>query len=551
MTPRLQTFLVALILAGSISCALGDDNFALAPSEHDNLIIFGPKGEHVAELAIPTISQVVTVGGTTFQISYGRDANNYLTAILAPSSSQPQDLHFTVLNKTVSADKQAVVTLTFSDSKHVTVDPGYVGNVSVNSHTVRHHELLAEANPAPPPAPSQISTSAPHMAPRTTADLQPRDIPPPSHEAPAPVSHVASTPVVKQTTQTTSSVSHDTVSAPLPATKTDLMSSDQPAPATENTPPVNTPPVVGSLMAQPPMPVPGKGNDKEKFFWAEPITAPGGATPSVGIDQMKLTAVQGPVTLKLPNGETKPATDGMLVPSGSSISTSDKGSAAVFMGGVDSARFLPNTDAKVTENLDGSTRHTSINLKVGTVFSRVGHRPGEKQDYQVTTPEGVAAARGTAYAVCVTNSGGHEVTICATQDGIVTLTDTSDGHKISIIPLPSGQVAIGSIPKLSQDDMRDIFLAFMTDVQQFNANMQAIANNPNPTAADLAYYNSNKRFDKFTQLYDSNTLSLFPLFPNLTEFMDRVNDINYVVPNARRALNQQLEPFGNVPLTPF
>jgi ribosomal protein L27 len=295
----------------------------------------------------------------------------------------------------------------------------------------------------------------------------------------------------------------------------------------------------------------GAGAPKKKLFWAEPITPPNGSAPVIGIDQMKLAAVHGPVTLKLPNGETKPGADGMIIPSGTSISTADGASAAVFMGGVDSARFLPDTKAKVSQNLDGSLRHTSINLQVGTVFSRVGHRPGEKQDYEVRTPEGVAAARGTSFSTTVTNSGGHEVTIVATQDGVVTLTDSSDGHKIIITPLKSGQVSIGSIPKLPSDILAQIFVAFLTDLQQ--SNMQAIANMANPTAADLAYYNSNLGFDTNTQFYDTLSITFVPLFPSgdVSQFIDQHNNINDIVPATRRALNQQLEPFGNVPLTPF
>jgi len=538
---RIQILLAAILLIGGGSLfAQAADSFALAPSGNDSLVVFGPKGERVAELSVPTISKEVTVGSTSFQISYGRDASNDLTAILAPSSSKPQELQFTVLNKSITASKQAVVTLTFPDARHVSVDPGYVGTVSVNSHTLRHRELVDSAPPAAP-RPSTAQTAA--------TPVVKQSAPVPAKPAEPRVATTSTT----TTRQTTSSVSNET----------DVMPSSDGPTAHEQTGSLQPsalapPPLVGSLMAQPPLPTPkgivgAKPPPQGKLFWAEPITPPSGNPPTVGIDQMKLVAVHGPVTLKLPNGETKTGANGMIVPSGTSITTADKGSAAVFMGGVDSVRLLPGTEAKVSQKIQGSTRQSNVDLKVGTLFSRVGHRPGEAQDFQVHTPEGVAAARGTSFSVTVTTTGGHEVTICATQEGVVTLTDSSNGRVITITPLNSGQVSIGSVPGLPISTLRDIFIAFMTELQQFNTNMLAIAANPNPTAAEQAYYSNNFGFDSNTQFYDVNAGSLAILFlnPSDTNFMDRTNAINYVIPGARRAMNQQLEPFGNVPVTPF
>jgi hypothetical protein len=565
-----HTLVAAFILMGAVP-SFASDTFALAPGAHDTLVVFGPKGDRVAELSVPTISQVVTVGSTSFQISYGRDANNYITAIIAPSSSAPQDLHFTVLKKTVDADKQAVVTLTFQDDKHVIIDPGFIGTVTVDSHSLRHRNM-ADSEPAPAPAPTTVTTSTQttvQVAPHPSATLEPQDTSTPvTHTSSAPVSapvhHVAPAPmIVKQSVPASAPVAP---APPQPAGDSIVSSPHTSASLSNNAPlalgddptPIAPRPLIGSLMNQPPTPGPrgvigGPQAPDKKLFWAEPITPPSGAPPSVGIDEMKLVAVHGTVTVKLPDGDTKPGANGMIVPSSSSIMTADNSSAAVFIGGVDSARILPNTDAKVTEKLAGSDRKTKIDLRTGTVFSRVGHRAGENQDFEVKTPEGVAAARGTSFAVCVTTTNGHEVTICATQDGVVTLTDSSDGHVITVTPQNSGQVSIGSIPNLPPGLLRTIFVAFLVELQQFNANMQAIANNPNPTPAELAYYNANQGFDFNTQFYDANAGNLDTLFLSAADalLLDNNNDINTVVPGARRAQNQILEPFGTVPLTPF
>jgi hypothetical protein len=539
---RSNTLLVALLLiGGSASFAFGDDNFALAPGMNDRLDIFGPKGDKVAELSVPTISQIITVGSTSFQISYGLDANNELAAILSPSSTQPQPLHFSVLNKTIETDKQAVVTLTFPDPKHVIVDPGYIGTVTVNSRALRHRDLSQNTS-------SPTSSAAAPSASRSTAALEPQSRPAPSSASAFPPINQPATSNSRQQIASTSSGLPSSSDGPTANEQTGSSRPSSLAP----------PPLLGSPLAQPPIPIP-KGSSGagiaagKKLFWAEPITPPNGAPPTVGLDQMKLVAVHGPVTLKFPDGETKPGSDGMLIPSGTSITTEDHGSVAIFMGGVDSARLLPDSELKVAQKLEGSTRKTDLVLKTGTVFSRVGHRPGEKQDYEVHTPEGVAAARGTSFSVTVTTSAGHEVTVCATQDGVVTLTDSSDGHVITVTPLTTGQISIGSIPGLPTNTLRDIFIAFMTDVQQFNTNMQAIANNPNPTPAELAYFNNNEGFDENTQFYDVNagSLEILSVTPDGSLLFDRSNSIYNVVPAARRASDQQLEPFGTVPVTPF
>jgi hypothetical protein len=135
-------FLTALLLVAITSVAMAQDRFAIAIGAHDTLVVFGPKGDRAAQLPNPTIAQSVTAGGASFQISYGQDGQGRLTAIMSPSASDPVDLHFLVLGKSVDADKTAAVTLIFSANlKSVTIDPGYVGTVEVNSHRLPHHRL--------------------------------------------------------------------------------------------------------------------------------------------------------------------------------------------------------------------------------------------------------------------------------------------------------------------------------------------------------------------------------------------------------------------------
>ena len=513
MIRHLQTLVFALFLiGGGASYAIAQNNFSLAPVDHDKLIVLGPKGEQVAELTVPAISQSVSVGSISFQISYGLDSNNELSAVLSPSPSSPQPLRFTVLNKSIETDKQAVVTLTFPDPKHVIVDPGYVGNVTVNSRPVRHRDL--------------------------------------SKSTPAPSS----------TSQSTSGNMNQQVASSLPSPSSGPTANEQTG--SSNPSPLTPPPLIGSPLAQPPIPqtkglVGAHLPLGKPLYWAEPITPPSGTPPAEGINEMKLVAVHGPVTIKLPDGETKTGKEGTIVPSGSTVSTANDASAAVFMGGVNSARLMPNSEAKVSENLDGSTRRTDINLKVGTIFSRVGHRPGESQDYEVRTPEGVAAARGTSFSTTVTTTSGREVTIVATEDGVVTLTDNTSHSVVTITPQKSSSgaitVSIGSAPGLPTTVLRNIFIGFMMVVQQFNTNLNAILANPNPTPAEEAYLKANTAFDANTQFYDANdgSTAVIWLNPSDANLYNQRNSIYDVIPNARRATNQLLEPFGTVPITPY
>jgi hypothetical protein len=541
--------LLAFLIAGT-SFAIGDDRFSLAVGSHDMLVVFGPKGERVTELPIPSISQPVTVGATSFQVSYGRDANNMLTAILAPNPSQPQDLHFNVMNKSVDTDKQAVVTLTFSPGLNkVFVDPGYVGLVQVNSHSVKHREVADTYVPAPAPMPAATTAAADPAMGSTAATATP----------PA-------------------TTSYESPSAPM-ADSNPSYSLASPGP-----------------------------KKPEPVYWSEPVTAPDGTAPHVAANEMKLVEVQGPVSIKTASGETQDGEEGMIVPSGSTVMTAPGSSAAVFMGGVNSARLLPNSEAQIIQHVNGSVRNTTIDLHQGTVFSRVGRRPGETQDYQVRTPEGVAAARGTEFAdyrgtydgLLHGNHAGisplHESRLLAwnpISSGIVSDIANSivtaavggpahytfvakgvvglfiDGKPFATLTGLNGDVGKGSMPPT--DDTDHVFNQIMKDLQPFNSKLQGVLarmHDGTATPGDLTFYNNLKNtfFEQFgpTFPYDPDHPNDFALpITSYTGYKDAVygpdpSPYDYenpdpldLVPKARRASDQNLQPFGTCSLTPF
>jgi len=504
---RCSTVVTALVLVVTSLSASADDRFSVTLGAHDSLVIVGPNHER-QELPVPSISVPVTIGATAFQVSYGRDANNLLTAIIAPNPTQPQDLHFNVLSKSVDADKQAVVTLTFSPNSNgnarVSVDPGYVGSVQVNSRTVHRSEVASSApvrSSAPAPAPTTI-------APRSNDDMTPRgDLSP-------------------------ASVSYDA------------------APA-------------GGSYEAPTATATTQVQKKEPIFWAEPVTPPNGTPPDVGPTQMKLVEVQGNVTVRTPGGETRDGSEGMVIPSGSTVSTPAGSSVAVFMGGVNSARLLPDTEAQVTQHVNGATRNTMIDLHQGTVFSRVGHRPGETQDYEVRTPEGVAAARGTEFADH--RGHGHHYVFVAKNE----VDEVVNGQVIRRLTGIGGDVDKGAMPPA--DDVDKVFQEIMEALQPFNSKLHGVIdriNDGTATAADRTFYNNLKNtfFEEFGPIfpYDPNHPNdyLLPITSDTgmggSVHGGIVDPFDYENPNPldllpgfRRSVDQDLVPFGTNPLTPF
>ena len=327
------TLVTAFISLSEVSSsATAQDRFAVVIGEHSDLFIFGPKGENLGELSAPTVGKSVTVGDASFQVSYGLDSDGHLSAILSPSSG---DLHFILLGRNVDASNGAAVTLTIRTPSRVTIDPGSVGSVTVNSHSVKNLELLEGILRQEP------SVSAP--VPRTHTDIKPRELPP---------------------------------LAPPPA-------SQEVKPAA----PVGT--------NAPPKPTASTSATVTKYYWSEPGTPPNGPPPAVGLDEMKLVELHGSVSLKTADGVIKPAEEGMAIASGSTIITADNASAAVFIGGVNSVRLMPDCELTITLKLEGNLRKTVVGLDHGAVFSRIGHLVGEKEDFEVKTPEGVAIAHGT------------------------------------------------------------------------------------------------------------------------------------------------------------
>ncbi|PAW77074.1 MAG: hypothetical protein B9S32_12385 [Verrucomicrobia bacterium Tous-C9LFEB] len=419
---------IASVAILNVNSTYAEDRFSVTIGSKDQLVIFSPSGDKVAEFNPPAIAQPVKVGASTFQVSYGRDINDLWTVILAPTASSPTPLHFTTLANQVDSEKGGVVTLTYGkDLKTVTVDPGYIGVVKVNG--ARTTSPVAISN-TPAPVKVAPAVTAPPRKEEVVVQTAPVPAPAPAAESPKEIV----TPVA--TTTTTSTTVAET--APLPA----------------------APPVVPQL-------------NPKKTYWSEPVTPPNAKDlPSIATDEIKLLEVKGNVTVTMPNTTTEvPATSGMTIPSGATVKTGNDGSAAAYLGGVNSARLMPQTEGSINQTVANNKRETLIDLKNGVVFANVGRKPGETQDFKVKTPSGVAAAKGTAFVV---KAQGNQLFV-ATLAGQTGVTDSNGNFIGNSTPTGSGSPGIvTNQPGSTAQGNQAILASILVVVNAFNDKVNAL-----------------------------------------------------------------------------
>ncbi len=160
-----------------------------------------------------------------------------------------------------------------------------------------------------------------------------------------------------------------------------------------------------------------------------------------------------------PSGKSTKITEGSEIPAGSSIHTDADSTVGLKLVPGATTVVAPNTDLKLS-TLDYSqsggdkTRKIQIALQKGSLFSSLAKHDG-KSDFRITTPGGVAAARGTDWEVSYSTGAGLSVSC---TDGTVTLT-LPGGAKIII---PGGKITTSADGKttvtgnLSQDQVNSI-----------------------------------------------------------------------------------------------
>jgi hypothetical protein len=131
-----------------------------------------------------------------------------------------------------------------------------------------------------------------------------------------------------------------------------------------------------------------------------PVADP--APASTG-DGAVASEVEGNARILVP-GESafRPIREGESIPAGSSLMTSDSGSAVVSPAPGVVLRLLPNSVLRVNEaTASGNTPKVRLDLKEGGVINIISKAKYQQVDYEVSTPQGVCAARGTVFGLFV------------------------------------------------------------------------------------------------------------------------------------------------------
>ena len=130
------------------------------------------------------------------------------------------------------------------------------------------------------------------------------------------------------------------------------------------------------------------------------------------------------------NGQSQPVTEGMDIPQNAVIATTNQEVYVEVATGV-VASVKANSRVALT-SLSGS--NLELDLRQGSVVSQIDKSRMAGKTYGVRVGKGVAAARGTAYSVALSNNG---FSIAATADTVQYTTD--DGEKVTI---HAGQITI-------------------------------------------------------------------------------------------------------------
>jgi hypothetical protein len=183
---------------------------------------------------------------------------------------------------------------------------------------------------------------------------------------------------------------------------------------------------------------------------------------------------------------------------------------------------MPGTEVQVTQQLDGSVRKTVIALHKGTVFSRVGHRDGEKQNYQVQSPEGVAMAKGTEFADSLAN-GHHYVFVVK---GIVAM--LMNGIQTGLLTPTSSSLASGAMPNAT--DGNQVLFQVLTALQPFQTKLKTVIadiNSGTATPAEIGFFDSlRKTFSvAVDDVYDPTHPNLIGAFTSNTGSGDSVHSL--------------------------
>ena len=164
-----------------------------------------------------------------------------------------------------------------------------------------------------------------------------------------------------------------------------------------------------------------------------------------------VSTIKGSVTVKDASGNTVPVTQGSKIPVGDTITTGGDGTVGLILVPGAATVVEPNSSVKISsldfnKGADGSNnRKIMLNLKNGSLISKLFKKDGHS-DFQVATPYGVAAAKGTSWAVVI-NGTSFAVEVV---DGNVTVSTPGGKATFSVGPGQGYDSTTGTVTSLPQ-----------------------------------------------------------------------------------------------------
>lgn len=143
----------------------------------------------------------------------------------------------------------------------------------------------------------------------------------------------------------------------------------------------------------------------------------------------KLGSLSTEVALSASGGDPKVVEEIVDAHQGDVVRTDADGLAELTFADGSLTRVGPDTEYTVVEVSDAATQRTVGSLDVGSTFHRVEKLVGDDSAFEVQTPFGTAAVRGTMFAVTCTETACEIVVL----EGEVVFTP-EDGDPISILP---------------------------------------------------------------------------------------------------------------------
>lgn len=130
----------------------------------------------------------------------------------------------------------------------------------------------------------------------------------------------------------------------------------------------------------------------------EAAPAPKSGSVTVSVGEVKVTP---------PGGAAAALAAGATVVVGSTVTTGAGARAVIVMTPKSAIRVGENSTVVIEEVVESATPpKVTLNLKDGSLGALLKPGAGAEMDFQIKTPSGIAAARGTYYAVVVENGKG-------------------------------------------------------------------------------------------------------------------------------------------------